>query len=112
MKAFVISTLAAGLALTSPAALAQTGTQATPPSPPAGKHLMGPMTKEQHRQQAMEMFAKWDANSDGTVTRDEFMAAHNARFEQMDTNKDGTVTPEERRAYMRAHGGKDWDKSE
>ena len=47
-----------------------------------------------------------DTNHDGTVTRDEFMAAVLQHFDQMDTNHDGTVTPEERRAAheaMREH---------
>ena len=34
-----------------------------------------------------------DTNHDGTVTRDEFMAAVTQHFDQMDTNHDGTVTP-------------------
>ena len=47
-----------------------------------------------------------DANKDGAVSRDEFLAAHGKHFAMMDANKDGTVTAEERkagRAKMREH---------
>jgi EF hand len=47
-----------------------------------------------------------DANKDGAVTRDEFLAAQGRHFAMMDANKDGTVTAEERkagRAKMREH---------
>lgn len=37
-----------------------------------------------------------DANKDGTVTRDEFLAAHVRRFDMIDANKDGTISAEER----------------
>ncbi|MBS0476988.1 MAG: EF-hand domain-containing protein [Proteobacteria bacterium] len=39
-----------------------------------------------------------DANKDGTVTRQEFVAGALKRFDAADTNKDGKVTPEERKA--------------
>jgi Ca2+-binding EF-hand superfamily protein len=41
-----------------------------------------------------------DANKDGAISRDEFVAAHLKHFETADTNKDGSVTPEERKAAM------------
>ncbi len=47
-----------------------------------------------------------DANKDGAVSRDEFLAAQGKRFEMMDADKNGTVTAEERqaaRAKMREH---------
>lgn len=47
-----------------------------------------------------------DANQDGAISRDEFLAAQGKHFAMMDANKDGTVTPEERqaaRAKMREH---------
>jgi Ca2+-binding EF-hand superfamily protein len=49
-----------------------------------------------------------DANGDGTVTRDEFVAGALTRFDTADADHDGTVTPAERQA---AHGrmkGADW----
>ncbi|MDF0541017.1 EF-hand domain-containing protein [Sphingobium sp. H39-3-25] len=60
--------------------------------PPPGGPGMGPMGK------------RGDANADGALTREEFMAPALAKFDRMDTNKDGKVTKEERdaaRATMR-----------
>lgn len=39
-----------------------------------------------------------DANKDGAISKDEFVAAHLKMFDMADTNKDGKVTPEERKA--------------
>jgi hypothetical protein len=39
-----------------------------------------------------------DANKDGTVTKDEFVAAALARFDAGDSNRDGSLTPAERQA--------------
>ncbi|WP_374146670.1 EF-hand domain-containing protein [Sphingomonas sp. 28-63-12] len=47
--------------------------------------------------------AQADANHDGTITRDEFLAAATKRFDKVDANHDGKITPEERQA-MRGHG--------
>lgn len=56
---------------------------------------------------AMGMMARMaDANKDGAISRDEFLAAHGKQFDMMDANKDGTVSAEERkaaRAKMREH---------
>ncbi len=48
---------------------------------------------------------RYDSNSDGVLTRQEFDAGHAARFTQMDANRDGQVTREERRAQHQARGG-------
>ena len=48
------------------------------------------------------MFALMDADSDGTVSLQEFQAAHERIFKAMDTNKDGKLTLEEMQAFM--HG--------
>jgi hypothetical protein len=48
------------------------------------------------------MFALIDADSDGTVSLEEFQAAHERIFKAMDTNKDGKLTLEEMQAFM--HG--------
>lgn len=40
-------------------------------------------------------------DGDGTITRQEFDAAHDAKFDKMDANKDGTVSAEEHKAHMR-----------
>ena len=48
---------------------------------------------------------RYDSNSDGVLTRQEFDAGHAARFTEMDANRDGQVTREERRAQHQARGG-------
>jgi hypothetical protein len=48
------------------------------------------------------MFALMDADSDGTISLQEFQAAHERIFKAMDTNKDGKLTLEEMEAFM--HG--------
>jgi Ca2+-binding EF-hand superfamily protein len=48
------------------------------------------------------MFALMDADSDGTISLQEFQAAHERIFKAMDSNKDGKLTPEEMQAFM--HG--------
>lgn len=48
------------------------------------------------------MFALMDTDSDGTVSLQEFQAAHERIFKAMDTNKDGKLTLEEMEAFM--HG--------
>jgi hypothetical protein len=50
------------------------------------------------------MFALMDTDSDGTVSLQEFQAAHERIFKAMDTNKDGKLTLEEMEAFM--HGTK------
>jgi Ca2+-binding EF-hand superfamily protein len=48
------------------------------------------------------IFALMDADGDGTISLEEFQAAHERIFKAMDTNKDGKLTPEEMQAFM--HG--------
>jgi hypothetical protein len=48
------------------------------------------------------MFALIDTDSDGTISLQEFQAAHERIFKAMDTNKDGKLTLEEMEAFM--HG--------
>jgi Ca2+-binding EF-hand superfamily protein len=50
------------------------------------------------------MFALMDADSDGTISLQEFQAAHERIFKAMDTNKDGKLTMEELQAFM--HGSR------
>lgn len=57
----------------------------------------------------MMMLHMADANKDGAISKDEFLAAHAKHFDQADANKDGKLTPEERKAAhekMRAMMGK------
>jgi hypothetical protein len=49
------------------------------------------------------IFALMDSDGDGTVSLQEFQAAHEKIFKAMDTDKDGTLTIEEIRAFMRGH---------
>jgi hypothetical protein len=48
------------------------------------------------------MFALMDADGDGTISLQEFQAAHERLFKAMDGNKDGKLTMEEMQAFM--HG--------
>ncbi len=47
------------------------------------------------------MFALTDTDADGTVSLQEFQAAHERIFKAMDANKDGVLTLEEIQAFMR-----------
>jgi EF hand len=47
------------------------------------------------------IFALMDRDGDGTISLDEFRAAHESIFKAMDTDKDGTVTREEMLDFMR-----------
>ena len=48
------------------------------------------------------MFALMDADGDGTISLQEFQAAHERIFKAMDTNRDGKLTLEEMQAFI--HG--------
>jgi hypothetical protein len=48
------------------------------------------------------MFALMDADGDGTISLQEFQAAHERIFKAMDSNKDGKLTLEEMQAFI--HG--------
>ena len=47
------------------------------------------------------IFALMDSDGDGTVSLQEFQAAHEKIFKAMDVDKDGTLTLEEIQAFMR-----------
>ena len=56
--------------------------------------MMGPM--------AMRIiFALIDRDSDGTISLEEFQAAHERIFKAMDADKDGTASQEEMLDFMR-----------
>jgi hypothetical protein len=47
------------------------------------------------------IFALMDSDGDGTVSLQEFQAAHEKIFKAMDTDKDGTLSLEEIQVFMR-----------
>jgi hypothetical protein len=47
------------------------------------------------------MFALMDTDGDGTLSLEEFQAAHAKIFKAMDANKDGKLTPAEIEMFMR-----------
>ncbi|MGC2080839.1 MAG: EF-hand domain-containing protein [Xanthobacteraceae bacterium] len=51
------------------------------------------------------IFSLMDADGDGTVSLQEWQAAHERIFKAMDTDHDGTVSFEEMQAFMRGRGG-------
>ncbi len=55
---------------------------------------------------------KVDANKDGKISKDEFLAAHAAKFDEMDTNKDGFLSEEERKAKREEHRSRMKDRAE
>ena len=46
------------------------------------------------------IFSLMDSDGDGTISLQEFQAAHERIFKGMDANKDGQLTPEEMQAFM------------
>ena len=50
------------------------------------------------------IFALMDGDGDGTVSLQEFQAAHEKIFKAMDSDKDGTLTLEEMQTFMRGTG--------
>ena len=50
------------------------------------------------------IFALMDRDGDGTVSLEEFQAAHERIFKAMDADKDGTVSQEEMLDFMRGLG--------
>jgi len=49
------------------------------------------------------MLQKWDANGDGKISLDEYLAAATARFEQVDTQNTGAVTADQIANSRQAH---------
>ncbi len=70
-----------------------------------------PMGQDRHQMRGERMWKKIDANSDGTISSEEFRARGDRAFSRLDKNNDGKVTQEEM-AEMRGkhhhrgrHGG-------
>jgi EF hand len=61
--------------------------------------MMGPGSMGRGMMMRM-MFSLMDADGDGTISLQEFQAAHERIFKGMDANKDGRLTLEEIQAFM------------
>ncbi len=120
------SALMLALAATSANAQGTTTQPSTPPQPPAsqgpgsfgfgpgmmwqggprGGGMMDFMRGRGFGRRAMAapmmriIFALMDTDGDGTVSLQEFQAAHERLFKAMDTNKDGKLTLEEIQSFM------------
>ena len=96
MKAQLIL-IASALLLVSNVADAQ-----EPNAPSAGAQEMGHMGGGMmgHGMFKRMIFALMDTDGDGTISLEEFQAAHAKIFKAMDTNKDGKLTPAEIEAFM------------
>jgi Ca2+-binding EF-hand superfamily protein len=67
-----------------------------------GRGMMGAGTMGPPPIMMRIMFALIDTDSDGTISLQEFQAAHERIFKAMDADKDGKLTMEEMQAFM--HG--------
>ena len=54
--------------------------------------------QQRRAERKTKMFQRLDANSDGVLTREEFLAAAEKRFSRLDRDGDGTLSPTDRRA--------------
>lgn len=55
----------------------------------------GPRARGGPQRGGGDIFARFDANNDGRVSREEFTAGNMQPFDRLDTNKDGVVTGDE-----------------
>lgn len=86
----------------STAALAFSGAAVAAP----GKMPQGDTTRAQAQERAATMFAKMDANKDGTLNEADRAAHHAMMFDKLDANNDGQVTKAEMEAMRAQHAGK------
>lgn len=128
MRTRIMATAASAFMLLGAVATANAqGTTTQPPSQPQspttpdGSGMMGPgmmrhggmgggmmemMRRGMMGQRAMPgpvlrvIFALMDSDGDGTVSLQEFQAAHERIFKAMDANKDGVLTLEEMQAFI------------
>lgn len=63
--------------------------------------LVSPMAMADHHggdKSKKDKIVKMDTDSDGSVSKAEFLAAQEARFEKMDQNSDGSISTDEYKA--------------
>ncbi|MDB5464162.1 MAG: EF-hand protein [Phenylobacterium sp.] len=92
MRFLVLTATAAALLIGAGSAAAQ---QPAPPPPGAPGTPMP---------SAADVLKMWDTNKDGTISKDEWVAAGRPaeRFDMVDANKDGKITADELAAAMAA----------
>ena len=90
MRLIILTAATAALLIGAGSAAAQ-----TPAPAPAPGGAMPP---------AADVIKQWDTNKDGTVSKDEWVAAGRPaeRFDMVDANKDGKITAEELATAMAA----------
>lgn len=78
-----------------------------------GRGMMGKGMMDRHHPGAMGggmmmrmMFSLMDADGDGSISLQEFQAAHERIFKGIDQNKDGRLTMEEMQSFMGAGPGR------
>lgn len=79
----------------STAALAISGAAFAQPTPGMQRAPQGDLTRAQAQQRAEAMFARMDANNDGTVNEADRAARKAAMFDRLDANRDGSITKAE-----------------
>jgi Ca2+-binding EF-hand superfamily protein len=65
-----------------------------------------PKAQERAQHAVAHIVQRLDANGDGVVSQDEYLAAAKKRFSRMDRNGDGFIDADEMPAHRWAHGGK------
>lgn len=54
--------------------------------------------EEGHKDRGVKMFEEADANKDGVLSKEEFLARHEKKFAEIDANGDGSISKDEMEA--------------